>query len=255
MAQRSEKVRADFALMQLLPNMLTVAAICAGMTAIRLGVVGNYIFAVQLILIAAILDGLDGRLARALNSDGKMGAELDSLADFLNFGVAPALVLYFWQLDNLRGLGWIAALVFAVCCVVRLARFNVAAKENDGNGDGAYFTGVPSPAGALLVMLPLYVSFAFGSDYQLPPLPLAIFVIVIGWSLISRVPTWSFKKTRIARDKVKFLLVGFAFVAASLLAFPWESLIVLCAAYVVAVSVSLPRSGRRRRGADKTEEA
>jgi len=126
MRDANEKTKSELGLLQLLPNMLTIAAICAGLTAIRYGVQGNYLYAVQLILVASVLDGLDGRLARLLAADSKMGAELDSLADFLNFGVAPALIVYFWALQDVRGAGWIAALVYAVCCVVRLAQIGRA---------------------------------------------------------------------------------------------------------------------------------
>jgi CDP-diacylglycerol--serine O-phosphatidyltransferase len=165
----SEKTGADLALIQLLPNALTITAICAGLSAIRFGVQGNYVLAVQLILLACVLDGLDGRLARLLRSSSPMGAELDSLADFLNFGVAPPLILYFWALQDMRSAAWISVLVYAVCCVVRLARFNVndkAEAEKAKNGDavgesGSFFTGIPSPAGALLVLLPMTASFAF----------------------------------------------------------------------------------------------
>ncbi len=169
MSKPARRAKSEFAIFQLLPNMLTIGAICAGLTAIRFGVQGNYLLAVQLILVASVLDGLDGRLARLLGADSKMGAELDSLADFLNFGVAPALIVYFWALQDVRGAGWIAALVYAVCCVVRLARFNVAGKSEEAEeGSGEFFVGVPAPAGALLVMLPMYLSFAFDDARLLP---------------------------------------------------------------------------------------
>jgi len=230
-----EKTKADFALLQLLPNMLTIAAICAGLTAIRFGVQGNYLYAVQLILVASVLDGLDGRLARLLGADSKMGAELDSLADFLNFGVAPALIVYFWALQDLRGAGWIAALVFSVCCVVRLARFNVAGKSEDTDGSSEYFVGVPAPAGALLVMLPMYLSFAFNDARLLPGIVIGGYVVVIGLLMISHIPTWSFKTTRISRGNVKYFLVGFAFVAAAVWTYAWITLAVLCFAYAAMV--------------------
>ena len=230
-----EKTKADFALLQLLPNMLTIAAICAGLTAIRFGVQGNYLYAVQLILVASVLDGLDGRLARLLGADSKMGAELDSLADFLNFGVAPALIVYFWALQDVRGAGWIAALVFSVCCVVRLARFNVAGKSEDVTGPSEYFVGVPAPAGALLVMLPMYLSFAFNDARLLPGAVIGGYVVVIGLLMISHIPTWSFKTTRISRGNVKYFLVGFAFVAAAVWTYAWITLSVLCFAYAVMV--------------------
>ncbi len=224
--------RKEVTLAQLLPNMLTVAAICAGVTAIRMGVQGDYVPAVQLLLIAGVLDGLDGRLARLLRSSSAMGAELDSLADFLNFGVAAPLVIYYWGLQDMRHAGWIAVLFFAVCSVMRLARFNVSAKEEDSKGSGAYFTGLPAPAGALLAMLPLFVAFALPDWPQLPASLVAVYMAGVGLLLISPVPVWSFKQTRISRENVKFFLLGFACVAAVLVLFTWAALIVMCLAYV-----------------------
>ena len=237
---------AEFSLFQLLPNVLTILAICAGLTAIRLGVQGDYVRSVLLILGAAIIDGIDGRLARLLRSSSKMGAELDSLADFLNFGVAAPLTLYFWALQDLRGLGWISVLVFAVCCVIRLARFNVSAKSEEPRGS-AYFQGVPSPAGALLVMLPMYLSFAIADRPVLPDLAICLHMVLVGLLMISRLPTWSFKTTRISRENVKFVLVGVAVFGAALFSFAWLTLIALCLGYVAMViwawiDVRRPRS-------------
>ena len=226
--------QAEFSLFQLLPNALTILAICAGLTAIRLGVQGDYVLSVLLIIGAGIIDGVDGRLARLLGSSSKMGAELDSLADFLNFGVAAPLTLYFWALQDMRGLGWISVLVFAVCCVIRLARFNVTAKSDEPR-DSAYFQGVPSPAGALLVMLPMYLSFAIADRAVLPDTVICLYMIVVGLLLISRLPTWSFKTTKISRENVKFFLVGVAVVGAALFSFAWLTLIVLCLGYVAMV--------------------
>ncbi|MAU43809.1 MAG: CDP-diacylglycerol--serine O-phosphatidyltransferase [Yangia sp.] len=237
-------------LVQLLPNMLTVIAICAGLTAIRLGLQGSYEYAVQLILLAAVLDGMDGRLARALKSESGMGAELDSLADFLNFGVAPGLLLYTWALEDSRSFGWLAVLLFAVCAVVRLARFNVQRKSEDKTHDNAYFTGVPSPAGAMLVMLPMFISFAFATGPFLPDLVLTAWMVLIGLSMISRIPTWSFKTTRIPRKSAKFFLVGVAFVLAAAVTYAWITLVVFCVAYVAAVIVMLPRRRRSATGND-----
>jgi len=224
-------------LAQLLPNMLTVAAICAGVTAIRLGVQGDYVRAVQLLLIAGVLDGLDGRLARLLRSTSAMGAELDSLADFLNFGVAAPLVIYYWGLQDMRHAGWIAVLFFAICSVMRLARFNVSAKEDDSakGGTGAYFVGLPAPAGALLAMLPLFVAFALPDIPNLPAWFVGIYMAGVGLLLISPVPVWSFKQTRISRENVKFFLLGFACAAAALVLFTWAALIVMCLAYVAVI--------------------
>lgn len=224
----------EFSLFQLLPNVLTILAICAGLTAIRLGVQGDYVRAVLLIIAAGIIDGIDGRLARLLGSSSKMGAELDSLADFLNFGVAAPLTLYFWALQDTRGVGWISVLVFAVCCVIRLARFNVSAKSEEPR-DSAYFQGVPSPAGALLVMLPMYLSFAIADRAVLPDLAISAYMVLVGLLMISRLPTWSFKTTKISRDNVKFFLIGVAVFGAALLSFAWLTLIVLCLGYIVMV--------------------
>jgi CDP-diacylglycerol--serine O-phosphatidyltransferase len=228
--------RKEVTLAQLLPNMLTVAAICAGVTAIRLGVQGDYVRAVQLLLIAGVLDGLDGRLARLLRSSSAMGAELDSLADFLNFGVAAPLVIYYWGLQDARHAGWIAVLFFAICCVMRLARFNVSAKEEGGKGgSGAYFEGLPSPAGALLAMLPMFVTFAVPGMPHPPAILVGIYMAGVGLLMISPVPVWSFKRTKISRENVKFFLLGFACVAAALVLFTWAALIVMCLAYVAIV--------------------
>ena len=229
-------------IVQLIPNMLTIAAICAGLSAIRFGIEGNYVLAVQLILAACVLDGLDGRLARLLNSDSKMGAELDSLADFVNFGVAPALVIYFWVLQDLRGIAWITVLIYAICCVVRLARFNVTAKSDtpeDKDTAGAYFTGIPSPAGALLAMLPMFLSFAFADAPLLPDVVICLHLILVGWAMIARFPVWSFKTAKISRNNVKFFLVGFAVLGSAVLIYAWITLVVLCVAYLIVVFWSI----------------
>jgi len=244
-------------LVQLLPNMLTVTAICAGLTAIRFGLQGNYELAVQLILLAAILDGLDGRLARALGSDSKMGAELDSLADFLNFGVAPGMLLYVWALEDTRQLGWMAVLVYAVCAVTRLARFNVARKAETGSGEGAYFIGFPSPAGAILVMLPMYMSFAVESPQIVPDVLLAGYIAGVGLLMIGRFPVWSFKTTRISQRRVKMFLVGFAAIGAAVAIYTWIALVVLSLIYVGAVVWMLPGSRRaiaQARSADSKKD-
>lgn len=237
MSPTTEKAQAELAIIQLLPNILTITAICAGMTAIRFGVHGDYVVAVQLILAAAILDGVDGRLARALKCDGRMGAELDSLADFLNFGVVPPLVLYYWALQDMRSAAWLSVLVYAVCCVTRLARFNVDSKaESEGEPqDKAYFKGVPAPAGALLVLLPMFVSFAFSNAPLLPDVMICAWIVITGLLMISHLPIWSFKTTRISRDKVKFVLVGVAFFIAAVLTFAWITMVALSIAYIFIV--------------------
>ncbi|MGK7660135.1 CDP-diacylglycerol--serine O-phosphatidyltransferase [Marinovum sp. E06] len=243
-------------LLQLLPNMLTIAGLCAGLSAIRFGVEGNYELAVQLILAAGVLDGLDGRIARLLRSDSKMGAELDSLADVVNFGVAPPLVLYFWALQDTRA-GWIAVLVFAVCCILRLARFNVSSNADRDAGIGgpsAYFTGVPSPAAALLVLLPMSVSFAFAGSALLPDFVVGAHMVVIGLLMISRIPTWSFKTARVSRRKAKFFLLGVAIAGAAVLTYAWVTLVALCLAYIATIIWCLATKRPPKRGPGTEQE-
>lgn len=240
--------RREVGLIYLLPNLLTIVAICAGLTAIRFSVQGNYLVAIQLILLAAVLDGLDGPVARLLRSDSKLGAELDSLADFVNFGVAPALVMYFWGLQDLRGLGWIAVLVYAICCVIRLARFNVSSKAKDGDSEasGKFFLGVPSPAAAILVILPLTTSFAFTEAPPVPALVICAYMIFVGFLMISRVKTLSLKAARVSRENVKYVFVGVVFVGGALLTYEWITLVLLSFAYVVMVLWGLVTSRRGR---------
>ncbi|MGP6087463.1 CDP-diacylglycerol--serine O-phosphatidyltransferase [Antarctobacter jejuensis] len=238
MTERTDKPAPYLELIQLIPNMLTTAGICAGLSAIRFGVEGNFVLAVQLIVAACVLDGLDGKIARLLKSDSKMGAELDSLADFLNFGVAPGLLLYFWALQDMRGFAWISVLVYAICCVLRLARFNVGNKPGPDNEPVASkdcFVGVPSPAGALLVLLPMTVSFAFPGAPLLPDVLICIHMVVVGLAMISRIPTWSFKRARISRGNVKYFLLGFAFVGGAVVTFAWITLVAICLVYVGTV--------------------
>ena len=227
-------------IIDLLPNLITLAAIAAGLTAIRFGFAGEFERAVRLILLAAVLDGLDGRMARLLKRQSLTGAELDSLADFANFGVAPALILYvgFFR-DDLPNLGWIAALIYVLCCVLRLARFNVMAKTAE-TGDGPkpdkdFFEGVPSPAGAILAMLPMFVTFLFPEMPHLPPTVMALHMMLVGLLMISKIPTYSFKSLVISRESAKFYLLGVMVLIWALLTYLWAALVVLCIAYMVSV--------------------
>ncbi len=225
-----QKTDRELPLMSLLPNLITVGAICAGLTAIRFAFQGSFTAAVYLILLACILDGLDGRIARYMNSESQLGAELDSLADFANFGVAPALVIYAWALQDLKRAGWIAVLFFAVCMVMRLARFNADSKsETDDNGE--YFTGVPAPAGAMLVLFPMFLSFLWPNEVQSYAGLIALYMAIIGVLLVSRIPTYSFKTTTVRRRKITYILAGFTVLVAMLLTYPWVTLVVLDLAY------------------------
>lgn len=227
--------RSELPIITLLPNLVTLAAICAGLTAIRFGFQGNYEQAVLLVLLACVFDAVDGRLARLLKCESKMGAELDSLADFLNFGVAAPLLLYLFALQDMRSAGWIMVLVFAVCCVIRLARFNVTAKSRNAERQAAYFVGVPAPAGAMLVLLPMFVSFLFADESIIPPLAVALWTALIGVLMISHVRTYSFKMLTVSRANVPFVLLGAMVLVAALLTYVWATLVVIDLVYIAGV--------------------
>ena len=246
MKEQRRIAASEYQLIKLLPNVVTLVAICAGLTAIRFGFHGDFERAVLLILLACVLDGLDGRLARALGSSSPMGAELDSLADFLNFGVAPGLLLYSWTFINQPGLGWIAVLIYSMCCVIRLARFNVDSKSPSSTGPSEFFVGVPSPAGAMLVLWPMFLSFTF-ADKPILPLPLmSAYMVGIGFLMISQIPTYSFKTFTVSRKNAKYFLIGVIAAGAALLTYPWAVLTVLVAAYGIAVVVAFATKKRRK---------
>ncbi|MBR9864944.1 MAG: CDP-diacylglycerol--serine O-phosphatidyltransferase [Rhodobacteraceae bacterium] len=239
MSHPPNDTKAEVSILQLLPNVITIGAICAGLTAIRFGYQGDFETSVRLILLAAVLDGIDGRLARMMNTDSAVGAELDSLADFLNFGVAPALILHHWALTDTTGLGWIAVLCYTICCVLRLARFNVTSrleKLSPDPGSGTdHFIGVPSPAGAMLVMLPMFVVFLFPDIGTIPPVAIAIYIGVIGLLMISRLPTYSFKNISIARKYAKYLMLMAVLMAAALFTYLWATLVLFCVIYLLGL--------------------
>ena len=226
------RLRRELPIVQLLPNLVTVAAICAGLTAIRYAASGNFTVAVQLVLLAAVLDGLDGGLARLLKSASALGAELDSLADFLNFGIAPALLMYFWAFQDMRNLGWIAVVIYALCCVMRLARFNVGTKALTSDKPASHFEGVPSPAGALLVLLPLFIDRAFPALPDIPDALIGIYMLCVGLLMIGRLPTLSLKSLTIKRENVRYLYVGFVCFLAALISYPWATLMALDLLYL-----------------------
>lgn len=242
-------------LVQLLPNLMTISAMCSGLTGIRFAMMGQFHGAVAMILLAAVLDGLDGRIARLLRSESEIGAELDSLVDFVNFGVAPGMVIYLWGLHELQSGGWIATLIYATCCLLRLARFNIGnrlqmekAAENPGEKPTANFTGVPSPAGAMMAMLPMYVSFMWEDTAPLMPLFLASWMVLIGGLMISRIPTPSFKSVTVLAENVRFVIVGFVALVAALLTFPWETMVVIDLGYIAIILKSLWLFRKNRKG-------
>jgi CDP-diacylglycerol---serine O-phosphatidyltransferase len=209
----------------LLPNVITLLAICAGLTAIRLSTEDQMELAVAAIVFAAVLDGIDGRVARMIKGQSKFGAELDSLADFVNFGVAPGLILYFWQLHELNNGGWIAAMVFAISGGLRLARFNATMDDPNKPAFAAnFFTGVPAPAGAITVLLPVYLAFL---GLPKPPATLtALYTLLIAFLMVSRLPVFSGKtiRMRVPPEMVLPVFVSVIFFIALLIGYPWHIL-------------------------------
>jgi CDP-diacylglycerol--serine O-phosphatidyltransferase len=233
-----------------IPNLITVLAICAGLTGIRLAFENRYELAVAMVLLAAFLDGIDGRIARMMKATSKFGAQMDSLADIINFGVAPALVLYVYVLDQARSLGWIAALIYTIAAGLRLARFNVMAeRENKVPWQSEFFVGVPAPAGAALVLLPVYIGFL---DVEMT-LPFAYastaYTIVIAYLLVSRLPVWSGKSetSHIRRDLVFPMILGVVLYVALLMSFTWQVLVVTVVLYLCSLPLGA-RNWHRRYG-------
>jgi CDP-diacylglycerol--serine O-phosphatidyltransferase len=241
---------------RLLPNLLTMLGLCAGMTAIRFAIEDRWEPAVTLIVVAAFIDGIDGRLARLLQATSRFGAEFDSLSDFLCFGVAPAFILYLWTLHDARGLGFIPCLLFAACMALRLARFNAAIDVPDAPDSvprpAGFFTGVPAPAGAGLALFPIFAALTLegwgleGLAAALRhPIVSAVLLVGIAALLVSTLPTWSFKKVKIPRQAVLPLMLGAAAYAALLVAEPWAALAAAGFLYMGMIPFSL-RSYRQK---------
>ncbi|ESR22925.1 CDP-diacylglycerol--serine O-phosphatidyltransferase [Lutibaculum baratangense] len=225
-------------LRMLVPNMITLLALCAGLTAIRMAYEGRIELAIAAILFAAILDMLDGRVARMLRSTSRFGAELDSLSDFVNFGVAPAILLHAWLLDHLGNIGWISGLVFALCSALRLARFNAQLDQpKKPSWMGNFFVGVPAPAGAIAVLLPVYLQL-MGMDYTPEGAPLVLaYELGIAFLMVSTIPTFSSKRItmRVPREYVLPTFVAVVIVVALFVSFPWASLTFWTVVYVCTV--------------------
>src|SRR5215471_4146335 len=222
----------------LVPNVITLLALCAGLTAIRFAVEGKLEWALAAIVFAAMLDGIDGLVARLIKGQSRFGAELDSLADFVNFGVAPAVILYFWGLHQLGNVGWIAAMVFAICAGLRLARFNVAIDDpNRPPWAAHFFTGMPAPAGAITVLLPIYVDFV-GAPPLVLMMPLAfLYTLAIALLMVSRLPVISGKRigTRVAPEMVLPIFVVVVLFVAVLVSYPWPVLTVGTLCYLASL--------------------
>jgi CDP-diacylglycerol--serine O-phosphatidyltransferase len=224
----------------LLPNVLTVLALCSGLTAIRFAMLEQWQSAVIAIGISAIFDMLDGRIARLLNGQSKFGAELDSLSDVISFGVAPALLLYQWVLEEAGGLGWVAAMAYAVCCALRLARFNSRLGAVDlPPWAFNYFTGVPAPAGAGLALLPVIAGFVAGPDWAGHAAVVVPWTMGVGILMVSTLPTFSFKGVRVPTSYVVPGLVGVGLLAAFLVSQPWWTMLFIGLVYIISLPFSV----------------
>jgi CDP-diacylglycerol--serine O-phosphatidyltransferase len=222
-----------------IPNIITIFALILGLTSIKFTMTSDFNLAIVSIVLAAILDAADGRIARLIKGTSKFGAELDSLVDFVNFGVAPALIIYFWELRYLGNIGWILALVFIICSCLRLARFNVA-MENSGKDSWKdnFFTGVPTPAGAGILLLPLIYSLSdFFIYYQKNDFSL-YFIIVASFLMISKVPTYAFKKIKVNKPFVLLILLSFVLLFSFLITYTFNTLFVLGLIYICSIPIS-----------------
>ena len=238
-SERRGRLR-GFSINRLIPNILTLAALCSGLTAIRFALQGEMRLAVIAIIVASIFDALDGRVARRLGVASRFGAELDSLSDFLCFGVAPALVLYLASLRDGGALGWVVTLMFPICSALRLARFNTALGSDTPPPawTGSFFTGVPAPAGALLALIPLMVSFEIEAAWPRHGLVVGTVLVAVGGLMVSRLPTYSFKKGRVPRHLVLPSLLGAALVMGVLASAPWIALSMIGLVYVALIPFS-----------------
>ena len=231
------KIVTDHRTRVILPNMLTLIGVCIGLTSIRFALDGKFEFAIIAILFAALIDGLDGRIARLIKGTSKVGKELDSLTDMISFGVAPAFIMYFWVMNNLGRLGWLLCLIYVVCVALRLARFNVNSNQEPSWKDN-FFEGVPSPAGGILVMTPLIFSLSgldvFNINYNIV---VPTFFILTSLLLISKFPTYSFKKIVIRRNTTIFLLFGIVLFFGMLLIYTFEVLAISSLIYLLIIPV------------------
>ena len=239
----------------LLPNILTLAGVCLGISSIKFSIDGNFSLAVKLILFAAILDALDGRIARLIKGTSEFGKELDSLTDFVSFGIAPVFILYFWELNNYGKLGWAITLIYSVCCVLRLARFNLTKVEETQEWKNNFFEGIPSPAGGLLILMPLIyeltnIDIGFNVKNFTPYL-----TVVIAILLVSKIPTLALKKISISSKATVFLLLGIGIIFIALLFYTFETLLIFGIIYLISIPVSMILfNNQNKKNAEKISE-
>ena len=223
----------------LLPNILTIGGVCLGISSIKFSIEGSYSLAVTLILFAAILDALDGRIARLIKGTSDFGKELDSLTDFVSFGIAPVFLLYFWELNQYGKLGWAITLIYSVCCVLRLARFNLTKLDETQEWKNNFFEGIPSPAGGLLILMPLIYELTnlnFGLDIKNSVPYLTTIVAIL---LVSKIPTFALKKISISSKTTVFLLLAIGIIIISLLFYTFETLLAFGAVYLTSIPISI----------------
>ncbi len=254
--RRSESIN------RLIPNALTVMAMAAGLSAIQFGLSGQYPLAAAAILVAAVLDALDGRVARLMDMASDFGAQLDSLSDFVSFGVAPAVVLFTWTLADASELAWVAVLFYAICCGLRLARFNTSLAEEKPAWALNYFQGVPAPAGAATALLPMMGSFTLGAGMELASAWLVgAWLVAVGLLMVSTIPTYSAKTVRVPHRFIVPALVAVGLLAAFLVIAPWLTLTAGVIAYLAAMPFAvrayrrLERRAREHGDAELTREA
>ena len=236
----------------ILPNMLTLIGVCIGLTSIRFALDGRFEFAIVAIILAAIIDGLDGRIARLIKGTSKVGKELDSLTDMISFGVAPAFIMYFWTLSSLGRLGWLICLIYVICVALRLARFNINSNQEPSWRDN-FFEGVPSPAGGILVLTPLVISMTNFDLVKIDNNTIApIFFIVTSLLLISKFPTYSFKKIVIQRQTTIFLLFGIVLFFGFILIYPFIAISISAILYLLMLPISYFHYNKlKKQNADK----
>jgi CDP-diacylglycerol---serine O-phosphatidyltransferase len=234
------KIVSDKKTRMILPNAITLIGVCIGLTSIKFALDGKFALAIVAILFAGLMDALDGRIARLIKGTSKMGKELDSLGDVISFGVAPAFIMYFWNLQYLDKIGWFVCLIYVVCVALRLARFNVNSEEEPSWKDN-FFEGMPAPAGGIIVLMPLVISFSglgeffFEINYDLMVL---IFFIIVSIFLISTIPTYSFKRIVIPRAMTKFLLFGIVLFFGAMLIYTFKILALSSFVYLCLIPVS-----------------
>ena len=256
MEQKKFKIVESKKTRYILPNILTIAGVCLGISSIKFSLDLNFKMAVIFITLAAILDALDGRIARMIKGTSDFGKELDSLTDFVSFGIAPAFVIYFWELNKFGKIGWLIVLFYSVCCVLRLARFNLTKFEDKEEWKNNFFQGVPSPAGGCLILLPLIFELSNFSNLVNIKIITPYLVVAVSLLLISKLPTYSFKKISIKRNMTIFLLLGVGLFFVSIIQFTFETLALGLLVYLLLLPVGFINYNRKSKSAiiDQEEE-